>query len=239
MHNGLNLIVHGTIMHILLILIIIFLCIYAPGLWAQNVLNHHNQDEFFSGNGYDLAQLLLHEAGISHIAVEQTTLGDHYDPVAKVVRLNPRYCGRKSLSGVVVAAHEVGHAIQDAQGYVPLSLRTRLAGFAQTFEKLGVGIIMAAPLITALTRVPTSGVLFFLVGIAGIGTPLIVHLITLPVELDASFNRAIPFLMNGRYIPRESLDSAKKILMACALTYVAGALSGLFNVWRWIRLLRR
>lgn len=226
-------------MHILIFILIVLAVIYAPGLWAQYVLNRYNQEEYFSGNGYELARLLLKDAGLSHVAVEETPMGDHYDPMAKVVRLNPRYCGRRSLTAVVVAAHEVGHAIQDASGYIPLATRTRLILLAQTVEKIGVGIIMAAPLLTALLRVPTPGILMFLGGLAGLGMPLVVHVITLPVEFDASFNRAIPYLSHGTYIPPKDLAPAKRILTACALTYVAGALAGLLNVWRWMRVLRR
>lgn len=223
----------------LIIILIICAGIYAPSLWARYVLNRYNQDEYFSGNGYALARLLLDKAGLDHVTVEQTPLGDHYDPMDKAVRLNPRYCERRSLSAVVVAAHEVGHAIQDASGYRLLAFRTRLVLFARLVEKIGVGIIMAAPVITALTRIPASGVIFFLGGVAGLGTPLIVHLITLPVELDASYNRAVPFLAAGDVIPPEDIGPAKKILTACAFTYVAGALASLLNVWRWVRILRR
>lgn len=226
-------------MHILILILIILAALYAPGLWAQYVLNRYNREEYFSGNGFELARLLLKDAGIGHVAVEETPMGDHYDPMVKAVRLNPRYCGRRSLTAVMVAAHEVGHAIQDASGYRPLTARTRLVLLAQTVEKVGVGIIMAAPMITALIRIPSPGILMFLGGLAGLGMPLLVHIITLPVEFDASFNRAIPYLTRGAYIPPEDLTSAKRILMACALTYVAGALAGLLNVWRWIRVLRR
>lgn len=224
---------------LILLVLIIITALYAPGIWAQYVLNRYNREEYFSGNGFELARLLLKDAGIEHVVVEETQLGDHYDPVVKVVRLNSKYCGRRSLTAVVVAAHEVGHAIQDASGYAPLSARTRLVLLAQNMEKIGVGIIMAAPLITALLRIPSPGILMFIGGLAGLGMPLIVHAITLPVEFDASFNRAIPYLRRGTYIPPEDLSPAKRILMACALTYVAGALSGLLNVWRWIRVLRR
>lgn len=222
-----------------LLIVIIIVVIYAPGLWAQYVLNRYNREEYFSGNGYELARLLLKAEGLKQVAVEETPMGDHYDPMSRTVRLNPRYCKRKSLTAVVVAAHEVGHAIQHAQGYAPLTMRTRLVLLAQTVEKIGVGIIMAAPVITALIRIPSPGILMFLGGLAGLGMPLLVHFITLPVEWDASFNRAIPVLTRGSYIPPEDRKAAGKILTACALTYVAGALAGLLNVWRWIRVLRR
>jgi Zn-dependent membrane protease YugP len=68
---------------------------------------------------------------------------------------------------------------------------------------------------------------------------LLVHLITLPTEFDASFKRALPLLASGKYIPPEDIPATRKILLACALTYVANALAGLLNLWRWIRILRR
>ena len=220
------------------VVVVIVVCIYAPSLWARHVLDRYDRDEYFSGNGYDLARLLLDEAGMAHVPVEQTAVGDHYDPLARTVRLNPRYCGRRSLTAVVVAAHEVGHAIQDATGYPLLALRTRLVLLAQTVERIGVGIIMAAPLITALIRVPAPGALMLAGGLLGLVTPLVVHVITLPVEWDASFSRAIPFLVKGTYIPEEDQGPARTILTACALTYVATSLAGLLNVWRWLRILR-
>ena len=84
-----------------------------------------------------------------------------------------------------------------------------------------------------------AGLLIFLGGFATLCIPVLVHLLTLPSELDASFNRAMPLLSSGEYIPKEDIPAARKILLACALTYVANALMGLLNVWRWIRVLRR
>jgi len=76
-------------------------------------------------------------------------------------------------------------------------------------------------------------------GLGTLGIPVLVHLLTLPTEFDASFNRALPLLSSGNYIPPEDIPAAKKILTACALTYVAASLMGLLNVWRWIRILRK
>ena len=99
--------------------------------------------------------------------------------------------------------------------------------------------MMGVPVLAALTRVPSVGVLMFLGGFATLCIPVLVHLLTLPTEFDASFNRALPMLSSGSYIPHEDIPAAKKILLACALTYVSNSLIGLLNVWRWIRLLRR
>jgi hypothetical protein len=202
-------------------------------------LNKYNRQEYFSGTGIDLARMILARLNIKDVAVEITDIGDHYDPVGKTVRLTSKICGRKTLTAVVVAAHEVGHAIQDQTGYKPLKTRTRMIGTAQKMERIGAFIMMGVPVLAAVTRVPSVGVLMFLGGLATLCIPVLVHLLTLPTEFDASFNRALPMLSSGSYIPPEDLPAAKKILLACALTYVSNSLIGLLNVWRWIRLLRR
>lgn len=226
-------------MPLIALLAIFIFCIYAPGWWAKYILNKYNHDEYFSGTGKDLARILLDANNLQTIKVEETNAGDHYDPVAKVIRLNPETCNKKSLTAIVIAAHEVGHAVQDASFYTPLRFRTRFIGMALMAEKIGAGLIMAVPLVTLITRVPAAGFLMFAGGFASLGLPVIIHLVTLPVEFDASFNRAMGFFKSERYIPDDDLPAARSILLACALTYVAGALAGLLNIWRWIRVLRR
>ena len=212
---------------------------FGPHLWARHVLNRYNRQEYFSGSGIDLARLVLERLKLSEITVETTDTGDHYDPVKKAIRLTKSGCGRKTLTAVVVAAHEVGHAIQDQSGYKPLKTRTRMIGTAQKLERIGAIIMMAVPVLAGVTRAPSVGVLMFIGGFATLCIPLLVHLLTLPTEFDASFKRALPLLTSGGYIPPEDVPAARKILIACALTYVASSLIGLLNVWRWIRVLRR
>ncbi|MGD9323875.1 MAG: zinc metallopeptidase, partial [Desulfobacterales bacterium] len=95
------------------IIIPILVALFGPHLWAKHVLNRHNRQEYFSGTGIDLARMLLTRLKIKDVTVDVTDIGDHYDPVGKSVRLTEERCGRKTLTAVVVAAHEVGHAIQD------------------------------------------------------------------------------------------------------------------------------
>jgi Zn-dependent membrane protease YugP len=140
---------------------------------------------------------------------------------------------------VVIAAHEVGHAIQHHAGYRPLALRSRLAGLAQGAERTGVLLMMALPVMAGVTRSPAIGLLTLAAGVLSLGTSALVHLVTLPVELDASFRRALPLLKAGRYIPAADEPAARRILTAAALTYMAASLLSLLNVWRWLRLLRR
>ncbi len=221
------------------IIVPLILALFGPHLWAKHVLNKHSRQEYFSGTGIDLARMLLTRLKIKDVTVDVTSIGDHYDPVAKSIRLTEERCGRKTLTAVVVAAHEVGHAIQDHTGYKPLITRTRMIGTARKIERFGAVLMMGVPVLAALTRAPSVGVLMFLAGFATLCIPVLVHLLTLPTEFDASFKRALPMLASGAYIPAEDIPAAKKILLACALTYVSNSLIGLLNVWRWIRLLRR
>jgi len=99
-------------MHILIPVVLLIIFIYGPYYWASHVIKKYNKKQYFSGNGIQLARMLLDRMNMEYVKVEETDLGDHYDPVEKVVRLNKNNCGNKSLTAVVVAAHEVGHAIQ-------------------------------------------------------------------------------------------------------------------------------
>ncbi len=220
-------------------IVLLIVVIYGPQFWSKYILNKYNQREYFSGSGLDLANILLDRMNLSQVRMEATDLGDHYDPLDKVIRLSRRNCGKKTLTAIVVATHEVGHAVQDHLGYRPLYLRTRWVVAAQKAERIGVVFMIAIPVITALTRVPTAGILMFIAGMASLVLPVLIHLVTLPVEWDASFKRALPLLTAGDYIPEDDLPAARRILTACALTYVASALASLLNLWRWIRVLRR
>ena len=220
------------------IIVLAIVVLFGPHLWARYVLNRYNREEYFSGSGIDLARLVVERLDLRDVSVEVTDSADHYDPLEKSIRLTEQTCGRKSLTSVVVAAHEVGHALQDQAGYKPLKTRTRMIGTAQKIERLGAIIMIAVPVLAGLTRAPSVGALMFLGGLGTLGIPVLVHLLTLPTEFDASFNRALPLLSSGQYIPPEDMPAARKILLACALTYVANSLMGLLNVWRWIRILR-
>ncbi|MFH1985380.1 MAG: zinc metallopeptidase [Pseudomonadota bacterium] len=219
--------------------VLILAVVFGPHLWAKRVLGRYDSVEYFSGNGMTLARLLLDRLGLGAVRVEAAAGGDHYDPALKVVRLSPQRCSRRSLTAVVVAAHEVGHALQDNLHYPPLAVRNRMVAAAARMERFGAAIILVMPLVAALTRIPAAGLLLAAAGFATLCLPVAVHLLTLPTEFDASFNRALPMLTAGGYIPPEDIPAARKILLACALTYVATALMSLLNVWRWIRILKR
>lgn len=223
-----------------LVLVVILLILLGPQLWTKWVFSRYrgHRDDY-AGTGGELARHLLDRFQMTHVKVETTEVGDHYDPLTKTVRLLPDHYNGKSLTAATVAAHEVGHAIQDRVGYGPLQNRTRLIRVAQGAEKIGSAVMLGIPIVAGLTRSPAGGLLVFMAGLAVMSIGALVHLVTLPVEWDASFRRALPVLQQGHYLSPNDMDGARKILTAAALTYVAASLGGLLNVWRWIVLLRR
>ncbi len=226
-------------MPFILLLILIAAAIFGPQMWARRVLARHSVPRAdLAGTGGELARHLVDGLELPGVKVEETAGGDHYDPLAKAVRLNRANWGTKSLTALVVASHEVGHAIQDASGYRPFHARTRLVRGTQGVQKIGMALMMAISVIALLTRLPRLGLLMFLVGVATFATSVMVHLVTLPVEWDASFRRALPILAANDFIRPEDRPAARSILTACALTYVAGSLASLLNLWRWIVLRR-
>lgn len=227
-------------MFYLILMIAIIVLILGPSYWVKHTLAKYSQPaDRYPGTGGELARILLDWANLQDVKVEVTEHGDHYDPIEKAVRLTVDKFNGKSLTAITVAAHEVGHAIQDRDGYLPLKLRTRLVTIAAPAEKLGAAILMIAPIITVATKAPSAGALFLLGGLLTLGTATIVHLVTLPMELHASFARALPMLVQGKYLIQEDEPHARKILRAAAWTYAAASLMTLLNIGRWWAILRR
>ena len=223
----------------MIIIALILALIFGPQIWVKHVISKHqaHRDDF-PGTGGELARHLLDEMDLQHVKVEETPHGDHYDPNDKTVRLLPEHMDGKSLSAVAIAAHEVGHAMQDAGQYGPLLWRQRVVSFAQKFEPIGGVIMMAAPLVALVVRSPHVMALQIGLGLCVIGVSVAAHLVTLPVEFDASFKRALPVLQQGKYLQDKDLSKARHVLKAAAMTYVASAMMSLLNVARWIRYIR-
>jgi hypothetical protein len=133
-------------MHWLLLILFVLAVVFGPSLWAKAVLAHHADDRpDYPGTGGELARHLLDEAGLKEVALERADQGDHYDPAAKAVRLTPDNLNGRSLTAVAVAAHEVGHALQDRDGYGPLKTRTRLVKSIGWLQRVGSIIIFSQP----------------------------------------------------------------------------------------------
>ena len=227
-------------MGFVILMLLLAAVIFGPAIWVRRVLaKHAGARQDFPGTGGELARHLLAHYKLDGVTVEETTEGDHYDPLAKAVRLTRAVGQGRSLTAVVTAAHEVGHAIQDHTGYLPLAARTKFIGSAMRIEKIGSYALFAAPVIGAVSGSPAAAILTLAGAVAIMGSSIAVHLTTLPVEFDASFNKALPILRQGGYLSERDLPAARDILRACAMTYVAGSLASLLNVARWFAILRR
>ena len=228
-------------MTLILPLLLLVLLLYGPQWWVHYILARYNRTpEPFPGTGGELARHLLDRFQLHAVRVEATQAGegDHYDPEQRVVRLTRDKLDGRTLTAIATAAHEVGHALQHALGYRPFLWRMQLVKTARWSERFGSFLLFAVPLLSLITRAPAVGLLLFLAALATLGMSVLVQLVTLPVEWDASFGRALPILESG-YIDRSRQRAVRRILRACALTYVAASLAGLLNFWRWMRLIRR
>ncbi|UJP03235.1 MAG: zinc metallopeptidase [Nitrosomonas sp.] len=224
----------------LILVIVIAALIVGPSYWVKHTLaKYSHPEDRYPGTGAELARILLDWANLQTVKVEVTEQGDHYDPIAKAVRLTEDKFNGKSLTAITVAAHEVGHAIQDRDGYLPLKWRTRLVQIAAPAEKLGAVILMIAPIVAVALRAPAAGALFLAGGLLTLGSAVVVHMVTLPMEWHASFARALPMLEQGKYLIQGDEPHARRILRAAAWTYVSASLMALLNIGRWWAILRR
>jgi uncharacterized protein len=213
--------------------------IFVPQWWIRHVLARHQQErDDLGGTGAELARLLLDKAELRHVKVELTEGGDHYDPADETVRLSLPHHDGKSIAALSVAAHEVGHALQHAQGDRIFALRGQLAPGIIWFERIAQVVFFTIPVLGALARSPVMLVGQAVLVIGLLASRLVMHLVTLPVEIDASFRRALPILQAGNFIPESDMSAAREVLRAAALTYVAAALLSLVDVTRLIRVLR-
>ncbi len=228
-------------MHILVILLFLLLLVFGPQWWAQYTFRRYaGVLPRIPGTGGELARHLLDRFGMPDVAVEKVEKGgDHYDPEARAVCLSPDNYDHNSLTAVAVAAHEVGHAIQHQHNEPKLALRHRLVKLAQTTQQLGAGAMFLLPVAMVITRAPSAGLVMAAIGLGSMASATLVHLVTLPVELDASFGKALPILRDGQYIQPEDETAVRRVLRAAAFTYVASSLASLLNLARWLAFLRR
>ncbi|MGI9523129.1 MAG: zinc metallopeptidase [Hyphomicrobiaceae bacterium] len=226
-------------MLVIVLLVVILGLSILPQMWVRGVIARNaNERPDLGGTGGQLARHLLDGMKLGSVRVEETDLGDHYDPETKTVRLSREHYAKRSLSAIVIAAHEVGHAMQDAIGYGPLKARTRLAKQAGKIQSVGFAFMLAAPLLVLFLKSPALMFVQIAAGMAILTVTVLMHVFTLPVEFDASFKRALPVLEAGGFISQHDVPQARKILWAAALTYVAAAAMSLLDVMRWFRVLR-
>ena len=190
--------------------------------------------------GAQVARMILDRNGLGHMPVEPTQpqgmsfsqgaspdLDDHYDPQHKVLRLSPRVYGQASIAAMAVAAHEAGHALQDAEGYALMRARSAIVPVANIGSQFG-GFLVIIGVIFQFTTLAW-------IGIAAFGIAVLFSLLTLPVELDAS-SRAMKLLTNMGLVDRTENSQARSVLTAAAFTYVAGLAVAILNLLYYVML---
>ncbi|NLV57312.1 MAG: zinc metallopeptidase [Clostridiales bacterium] len=207
------------------------------GLWAQfqvkMAFSKYAKVRTRRGLAADaVARELLSRSGNPNVAITpiQGNLTDHYDPRSNTLSLSQEVFGSDSIAAVGIAAHECGHAMQDADGYGPLKLRSAIVPVVNIGSNLYFPIFLAGILFSWEPLVT--------LGIACFALTLLFSLITLPVELNAS-RRAVAALSQGGYVDEEELKGVKAVLRGAALTYVAAAISSLLQMIRLLMISRR
>jgi len=204
------------------------------GLWAQykvkSAFSKYSKIKNSRGmTGAQAARAMLDHYGLYDIRIEETkgTLSDHYDPRDKVLRLSPDVSRSPSIAAVGVAAHEAGHALQDAKNYGPLKLRSAIVPAVQFGSWLGPLLFMGGFLLQ--TFVGRFGFNIALVGLVLFAITAVFTIITLPVEFDAS-KRAKKELVAMNILGQQEMVGVNKTLNAAALTYVAAAVAAIGQV---------
>jgi uncharacterized protein len=228
-------------MPLIILTILLIVCGVLPQLWVRFVMNKYAKEiADMPGTGGELAEHLVERYELAGVRVEQgQERGDHYNPATQTVSLSPSNYNGRSITAVAVAAHEVGHAIQFSRKEPLSRLRGKYLPISVWLGKIGIYMLFAIPVVTILFKAPAAifafiglSILFQLAGAA-------VYLIILPEEWDASFNKALPMLREGDYLPKHMMPAANRVLKAAALTYCAAALANVVNIGRWLMVLRR
>lgn len=205
------------------------------GIYAQykvsSTYKKYSQAHANSGaTGAQASRVLLDREGLSDVEIEVVPghLTDHYDPRKRVLRLSEGVANSDSLAALGVAAHEAGHAIQDARKYAPMRIRSAVVPAASFGSNFGPIIFFMGLLFTSFRPLMTVGIVLFTAAV-------IFQIVTLPVEFDAS-SRAMKLLQTNGLVVGNEAGGARKVLSAAALTYVAAALMSILMLVRMILL---
>ena len=214
-----------------LLMVIGFLLVLFAQIRINSAYSKYRRIQNYKGlTGYEVAKTILNANGLSDIEVYKTSgnLTDHYDPNRKVIKLSRNIYGNDTISSMAVAAHEVGHAIQDKEGYFFLRLRTFIFPIVSFISRMSWLVILVGFFFEIVNAI--------YLGIIIVSASVIFELVTLPVEINAS-KRAIKELNSLNLITGEE-DKVKNVLTAAALTYVAGTLAEILQLIRLIGILK-
>lgn len=218
-------------MNIILVLLIIGLPLLAQIFIKISYENNSRIKNSKELTGYDVARKILDKNGLNDLLIVETSgyLTDHYDPNRKVIKLSRNIYGNDTISSMAVAAHEVGHAIQDKEGYFFLRLRSFIFPIVSFISRMSWLVILIGFFFEIVNAI--------YLGIIVVSASVIFELVTLPVEIDAS-KKAIKELNSLNLITSEEEDKVKNVLTAAALTYVAGTLAEILQLIRLIGILK-
>jgi len=223
----------------MIVYLIIFLILStAPVIWLNYVF--HKNDQILINmpfTGLEFGKLILKDYGLTEVKIEKSLSVDHYDLLEKKVKVTQDRLSKKSLTAISIVCHEIGHAIQHKEKYKALEQRTSLVRNTAWISQIGSSILLIGiPTILATGYYPLIKVCLLL-ALLSLLIGIIIHLITLEVELDASFNKALPILIEK--VPPEYHDSCKSILRAAAFTYVIGVVRNFVSLrFIWLMLSR-
>lgn len=206
------------------------ICLLASANVEATMSKFRRQNNSTGVTGEECARRILNNEGLYHVQIEclPTGQGDHYDPNTNTVRLSPKNFTGKTITAVGVAAHECGHAIQHAQGYGPLHLRSTLVPIVNIGSRLGIPIILLGVILS------WNNVLIQ-IGIWAFALSVLFQVVTLPVEFNAS-HRAIEKIEQYGLLSEKENDCCKKVLFAAAMTYVAAVASTVLQTLRLVLL---
>lgn len=214
----------------ILVMIGVVICLLASAKMNSTFSKYSRVRSHSGMTGKEAAEALLHREGIYDVRVEYVAgnLTDHYDPRSKVLRLSDATYQQTSVAAIGVAAHECGHAIQHARGYVPLSIRSALVPVANFGSSIAWPLIIIGLIMNSQTSQ-----LFLNLGVIAFSMAVLFQIVTLPVEFNAS-RRALKILGNTGMLYPDEVRETRKVLTAAALTYVAGAASAILQLLRLI-----
>ena len=224
----------------ILYLIFLFILFVAPIIWYNYIFKKNNKVLInMPFTGFEFGRELLQEHNLNEVKIEGTKLGDHYDLINKKVMVLEDRLGRKSLTSITIICHEIAHAIQHKENYKPLKRRNVIIRNTSWITQLGSGILLIGfPIIFATG---SYGFIKICLAIAAFSLLIsaLIHIITLDVEIDASFNKAYPIIKQK--VPVEYHQACRSILLAAALTYVIGVFRSFFSlrfIWMLITRIR-
>lgn len=217
----------------LIVLPAIIFALIAQLMVKSTFSKYSNESNQHGYTAKEVARKILDENGLYNVSIEYISgnLTDHYDPSANVIRLSDSVYNSTSVAAIGVAAHEVGHAIQHAQGYSPIKIRQAIIPITQIGSRLAVPLVLLGMLISAFQWLIPVGIFLY----AGV---VLFQAVTLPVEFNAS-GRALKTLDENVILYKDEVRMAKKVLTAAAMTYVAAMFSALMSLLRLILLSNR